>query len=534
MEKENKENIGLRPIIVNYLRHWKLILCSGIIGLVLAIVYLLVYPRTYEIMARIQIQENQDMLGSGSIGLGDAAGIMKSFGLGAMGNVGTIVIDDEIVTLYSSRLMSRVVVALGLYAEYTHNPTFWYKMYGEEPAKVTCDSATLAGLDETVKFGISVSKEGKIKIKSKTDSEKNQFHFDTFPAIVTLKQGRFVFDRRDNVAATQTTFSLNVEVSPPSWIAENMAKDMQIEDYSTTSNFIELTCFDYKKQRSKDVLNTLLDMYNEEAYAYKKKLGDASLDFLNGRIDSITTVLSEVERNIELYKTDNKLTDVQYDIQYYAEYMKELQIKLIEAETQSNLIRLMDQFVKDTANKYKLMPSLLASSEAENSPLFLYNQALLERERAIKNSSEDNPMVKSLTLQVDRLREGVHQMIGNAQQSIIETKNNLSDREKKLLGRMGSVPAQERVYFDYKRQQEISQGLYLILLQKREEIILSISRKSEKAKIVDPAFVKSKPIAPRKLYAAIGVCVFTLLLSVGWLFCKDQYLALKEAFQKID
>jgi len=525
-----KENIGLRPIIVNYLRHWKLILWTGITAIILAVLYLIFYPKTFETMARIQIQEDRDLMSSGSIGLGEAAGLMKSFGLGGMSGVSSINIDDEIVTLYSSKLMSSMVTQLGLYAAYTRYPIFWYEMYGQEPVKVVCDSTTLANLDEDVKFSIAIT-DGKATVKSKTKREKKQFRFDAFPATVELKQGHFTFYRTDT-ETDRNNIKLNIKVSPPTWIAEKLADEIFIEDYSTTANFIELTYHDYEKQRSKDILNTLLTLYNSEAYAYKKLLSDASMDFLNSRIDSITYELNEVEKKIEIYKTANKLTDVQYDIQYYAEFMKELQIKIIEADMQANLIKLMDDFVKNPDNKYNIVPSLLSSAEAEGSPLFLYNQALLERERAIRNSSEDNPIVKSLTLQVDRLRDGVYKMIENAQQSIVETKRNLADREKDLLGKMGSVPSQERVYVDYKRQQEIFQGLYLILLQKREDIALSISQKIDKAKIVDPAFIKKKPVAPRKLYAAIGIIVFTLIVSIGWLFCKEQYIALKEEFKK--
>ena len=143
-------------------------------------------------------------------------------------------------------------------------------------------------------------------------------------------------------------------------------------------------------------------------------------------------------------------------------------------------------------------------------------------------------MVASLTTQVDRLRETVFQSINNAQQSMQLTRRALEKQERELLDRMGSVPVQERIYVDYKRQQEILQGVYLILLQKREEIGLALGQKTDRAKIVDTAFVKAKPVAPRKVFALAGFFVLTLVLSIGWIVCRDQYRLLRKEMKRTD
>lgn len=530
MEIKDKEDVGLKPIIVNYLRHWKLILGAGLFSLILGILYLVLYPKTYETMARVQIQEEQSMLSSGSLALGEAAGLMKSFGLGGLGSGSGISIDNEISVFYSNQLLREMVKKLHLYVEYT--PTFrtWYKMYGEEPVTLSCDSVTIANLDESITFKVSASDNGKIKIQSKTEDEKRNFQFEGFPAVVELKQGRFVFNRKNN---EQKSFSVKVNVSPPGWVAENLADEINIEDYSKSADIIEFVLDDHQKERAKDILNTLIEVYNKNAFEYKQELANSSEIFLASRIDNVIEELNHVEGQIEKYKTANNITDVLYDIQYGAEYMKELNIKIIELEAQGSMIDLMDEFVKKPENKYKLVPSLLAiSQDSEGSPIVLYNQLLLERERAIKNSSEDNPLVESLTLQVDRLRESVFQMIENARLSMDQSRKSLADKEKALLTKMGNVPEYERVYVDYRRQQEILQGMYLILLQKREEVALSVGQNTDKAKVIDAAFVMKKPIGPRKLFAAIGVIFLTLLISISYLFLKDTYKSLRDEFKR--
>ena len=533
---DDREAVGLRPIIAGYLRQRTVILVSAIISLVAAIIYLLVYPKTYEVMARIQIQDDASMMASGGIGLGDAAGVMKTFGLGGLSSGSGVSIDDEISTLRSNSLMRKMVTRLGLYAEYRH-PLSFIKLYGEEPVHVICDSTTLDALDDKVEFHLTATDRDEVTIKAKADGKKETFHFDGFPAEVKLHGKTFRFERvKQRAGASNGNVKLDITVYPPRWVAEKAADDFLIEDYSKSANIIELSCTDYERRRAKDMLNILIDYYNQEAYDYKKSQSDVSLVFLNERIAHVMDELEKVERNIERYKAANKITDVEYDIQYYAEYMRDLKGRMIEAETQANMIALMDAFVKNPANRYKLVPSLLTSgaAETEGSAIFLYNQALLEREKAIRNSNEQNPMVASLTTQVDRLRETVFQSINNAQQSMQLTRRSLEKQERELLDRMGSIPVQERVYVDYKRQQEILQGVYLILLQKREEIGLALGQKTDRAKIVDTAFVKAKPVAPRKVFALAGFFVLTLVLSIGWIVCRDQYRLLRKEMKRTD
>ena len=134
--------------------------------------------------------------------------------------------------------------------------------------------------------------------------------------------------------------------------------------------------------------------------------------------------------------------------------------------------------------------------------------------------------------QVEKLRSGVFVMIGNARKNTDKTLEGLERKEKQLLSKMKTIPEKEREYLIYRRDQEIFQGLYLMLLQKREETILSLGKKSERALIIEPAYALKKALGPRKLYAAIGILILTLVIPVGYLFAKDLFVSLKEEYKR--
>lgn len=529
MEVKDNETLDLRTLFIQYLLHWKLILGTGIFSLIVAVLYLALYPKTYEATAQILLQDDKDNLSSGNFGLGDAAGLMKSFGINSASG-SSVVLDDELVILTSNQLVREMVIKLGIYVDYSEPYSFGYRLYGTEPLKVSVDSAALANFVRTVKMDINRRSDGSVHIDAKCKysmfrTVKKSFDLPSLPNSIEFEGTKFNIDYAPYYTDRNSAFELLVDVNSPVGVAETLVEDFQIEDYSKSSNILQMTCQDYEVQRAKDMFSTLIDCYNAQAENYKKSLSEKSLSFINDRINNTLSELEKIEAAIEAYKTKNKMTIVEYDVQMYAAAMQELQTKLIELEAQKHLIDLMEKFVRDPENKYKLVPTLYTPSTdgsegSSGGSLASYNQILVERERVINNSSVDNPMVASLTVQADRMRESVFKMIENTRKSLDLTRADLKEKENLLLSKMNNIPQQERVYVDLTRQQEIYQGVYLVLLQKREEIVMNVAQGKERARIVDAPYIKSGSVAPRKLYAAIGVILFTFVFSVGWLSIK--------------
>ena len=109
---------------------------------------------------------------------------------------------------------------------------------------------------------------------------------------------------------------------------------------------------------------------------------------------------------------------------------------------------------------------------------------------------------------------------------------DLQKKENEIMHKMSDVPVYEREYLDLKRQQEILQGVYLVLLQKKEEIALSLGSDRNRGFETDPAYIKKAPVAPRKLFAAISIFVFTLITPIAYMFIKKQVGELIAEYKK--
>lgn len=527
----DNETINLKSILIGYLQHWRLFLGAFIAALIPAVLYLVYYPTTYEIMARFKIQDDTSM-SSGNGALGDAAGLMKSFGLSGANNAG-IVIDDELAVLKSHFLWYEVVAKLGLNAEYVEPLTWEYKQYLNTPYLMIADSSTLESQDATIEFSVKEDNTGKIRLEGKTKSKKQSYEFSSLPAVINFGDNRFVLSYGAGYEPGKRR-KFYITMRPAGFVGDDLAQNIEMETYSDNSNVIECTLKEYEKKRGVDILNTLMLVYNNRADSIKNKEIKTTLQFLNERINKVITDLADAEQSIEIYKKNNQMTDLTADVEFYVDKMKDIQTKIVEIEAQKHAIKFMEDFVKNPANKYNLVPVLMNVQVGEKGGFITtYNELLIERQRMLQNSKLDNPLFTVMDKQLDQMRKSVALTIENAQGSLNLTLDDLRSKEKVILNRMGNVPTQEREFLNYKRNQEIFQGVYLILIQKREEALLKLNKGMDRALIVDDAFVKSVPVAPRKLYAAIFIFLMTIVIPVVYLFCKEQLIELKNEYDKM-
>ena len=72
MKEEIKDNetVDLRGLFISYLTHWKLIGGCALSSLIVAILYIVLWPKTVEVTAQVLLQDDKETISTGSYGLG--------------------------------------------------------------------------------------------------------------------------------------------------------------------------------------------------------------------------------------------------------------------------------------------------------------------------------------------------------------------------------------------------------------------------------------------------------------------------------
>src|SRR5690606_9988372 len=224
----------------------------------------------------------------------------------------------------------------------------------------------------------------------------------------------------------------------------------------------------------------------------------------------------------EKFKVGNKLTDIQSEAGIFLETGAQNEQQLIQLGTQLNTVNYMSSYLEDQDN-FELLPSNVGLSDQNVAAVSSkYNELVLERQRLLKVSGENNPVVIQLDQQLNGLKSTMLQNLRNLESTLNIQSRNLRAREQLINARISSVPGQERKNRDIQRQQDIKEAIYLYLLQKREESAISMAATSPNSKVIEPAYSSYNPISSgTKVYFA--ALMLGLIIPFGVIYGKELF-----------
>ena len=220
--------------------------------------------------------------------------------------------------------------------------------------------------------------------------------------------------------------------------------------------------------------------------------------FINERLEKIDKELGTTESSLESYKRRNSVTKLEADAAQSLQLSAQFSARLADVNTQLQLLDYLRQYVDNPDNRYKIIPANIGMNDQASTQLITsYNSAVQERNRLMRSASEQSPQVQTLTTALDELEVSIRQAFAQARHSAELQRSSIQGQYAKYQGRIGSTPEQERVLNQIGRQQEVRSGLYLLLLQKREENSISLAATADKGKLI-AAPLNMGQVSPRK------------------------------------
>ncbi|PVY38682.1 GumC family protein [Pontibacter virosus] len=485
LKSEQPEPKDIKEILGKYLRYWYLFLFGGVLGIGGAYFYCLYYTiPQYSISSTILLKGNQEESDGG--GFGDFS-IMRTSNN----------INNEIEVLYALSLMQRVVRELDLSTSYWVEGTAKsMEIYGKDvPIKVIVSQFDSSSFGKSI--FIHLTPEGGF-ILEEGEGERAKLRFGQQ---VKRPYGIFTVVVATGVATSEVPVGQKIQVvfHDLKKVAQHYNWSMVINPKREDTNVLRISLSDPVPEKGKNIINKLVEVYNKEAIEYKNLQASSTIEFLDERLKYLTTELSDVEKDVEKYKRDNKLTDVNTQASQYMEQASGYNSKLSDWAIQIEILESIEDYLNSSNNQYKMVPSTLTIQDPTLTGLIAkFNELQLERERLLKNAFPDNPLVQNVTEQLNDLRGNITENLRNIKKSLIITSNNLRASSGQFESKISKVPSMERELLEINRQQAIKQNLYLYLLQKREESALSLAANISNSRIIDPAIATDNPISPDK------------------------------------
>lgn len=513
-QQQQEEEINLVELAKVLLRYWMWYGVAIVVALCLGVLYILSTPKQYERSASVLIKDNTDQ------GTKSVTNALANFGdFASMGVGGSV--DNELLIFKSNTLLTEVVQRLKLNVTYkTRQMLRKVDLYGKTPFEVKL---------------LDVSPEQQVELKAQLTADGNsvvvrEVRTWTGGEEIALKGWKAALNdtittELGQVVIAPTNFLGNEEVKFNELTVRHnglkntvlgYAAGLQIVLADKKATIINISLKDESRQRAEDLINTLIDVYNEEAVNDKNLMAMSSSDFINERLIIIEQELSGVDSEIEKFKKTERLTDIKSEADAYVKETSLFKEKNLSLENQLNLAQYIKDYLTDPANRGKLIPANTGVNDANTeSVIGEYNTMLLKRDRLLKNSSEKNPVVLDLNNALFAMEQNIVRVIDNLIAGLRLQIGNLKARELQIERRIEAVPSQQKYVLSVARQQKIKEELYLFLLNKREENALKQAITQSNARVVDSARGSDIPVAPRTMVVLAGCVMLGLILPTG-------------------
>ena len=523
-EVAEKSFFNFQKLITTYLLNWKWFVLSLIICLGIAAIKLRYTTPIYQSHAKLLVKAEDNSNGRGR-------GIQGMTNLGIMSNSAGL--DNEIEILRSRTLAADAIRDLKLYVTYTAEGRLKdVDMYRSQPISVDLDSAHLERLNAPINLTIE-RKDNKYVVtgtyyvsvsdEHSTGPYSIEKSFNSLPATIGTRAGII------SLNASGGSFSngslMRVTINSPKNISGSYAGRLSVANANKSSSILNLAISDAIPRRASDYLRQLVICYNRQANDDKNMIALRTEEFINSRLEKISGELGTTEGALESYKKSQGMTTLGASAGAAFGNTDAAEKELADASTQLALLDELSSIMNQSGNKYQLLPADVGLSDGMTASLInRYNEIALERTRMLRSSSESNPSVVPLTSQLDDLSNSIRRSMTQNRRNLEIKRNALSSQYSKYAGRVAATPEQERILNQIGRQQDVKSGLYLMLLQKREENSISLAATADKGRLIDPPLPGGK-ISPKSasillvggiLGLAIPALIFFLLQLIRY------------------
>ena len=521
LEKKDANSLSGKDIFFTILRnlHW-LILCALVCAL-FAYYRSDRVDRIYESHAKIRLNSvTRNRLENGASMLENITDRRIAITMNA--------INDEIIVLRSETPMLEVAKRLDLGTSYYCQTKLVKRvkdLYGESPINVKM--LDLSDNESAVAV-ITISKDSSLVVQI-GDFEPVKGHLGDS---VSTSLGRISVQPTWALRELYFDNPITVKHQSLASVAENYRYKVDVSRNSASDGIINLSLHDTSPLRAADILNEMISVYNENTIEEKKEIIRQTSDYINERISQLDRDLGAQESQIASFKRENQILNLNDYGKSYLNQSIESQEEIERLNSQvSHAQYLLSLTASNTENK--LFPVTVDINDDHiKGTIQRFNELVLKLDKYKESGTTNNPVVRDMNLELSTLKSNLTQLltayIGSIQQRI----GGVQALSQIAADKIRQVPGGQLYIDNISRVQGIKEQLYLTLLGRREEMLISQPSLTGNAKVIDKARVNPAPISPNTkrnvllglligLFIPVAIFFFRRLLDTKVRYRKD-------------
>ncbi|MBL0358097.1 MAG: polysaccharide biosynthesis tyrosine autokinase [Chitinophagaceae bacterium] len=488
-----KEENQLSQMMAGYISYWPLFLICLALSIAGAYVYIRYAIPKYEAVATILIKDEK-------------RGVDVSKTEQAIDPLGTTkIIENEVEVLQSQVLLDSVAVKLHLYAPISQEGKLRIQSaYTNSPVIVEAKYPNKLKKYEKIPFRYD-SGTSKIILNNKFSGPLNEWLKTPYGELM------FLYNPRFNGNTGSKPFFLDLHKAKS--IGGSLLSGLKIES-NKLSSVLDLTYKDEVPERAEDILNTLIDYYNKSAISEKNNLVKNTLASIESRLVVVSKNLDSIQKKVKEFKANNQAVDLGSQSQNFMSRIGASDAEMREASTQLAALNDLKKAVSSGENVGILPTPAGISDPGLTQQMTSLNNAQLELERLKRTVGEGNPLLGGIRDQINKMKPNVLNNIETQIKNMKLVQNSYSSASGQYNSLLTGIPEKERQLLEISRDQNIQNGIYQFLLQKREESELSYASANSDSKVINYAKSSGSAVSPKTNMIYFAAMLLGLMLPI--------------------
>ena len=438
-------DLDLKSLSYRFLYNWYWFVLCGIIAIAGAWTHLHYTPTIYKIEGTLLIRE------------GEKSGLSQEVLIEELGYKESTNLNNELQILKSRSMMRKVIDALGMnIAYFVEGRVLTTESYRDKPVVINYVDPIEKAYGQALNI-LQLDSSHFYLIRAPEDTVRQAYNvpFQINEAFYSLKH-QFKVD-----------YPIQIQFRHPEGIAQQYANNLAVRVINR-SDVLQLGLQDLVPDKAIDVINKLVEIYNQDIVSDKKKVANNTLTFIDERLKYLTQELFEVEKRVENIKRGGDLP-----VDFAGEATRRLLDKISSADEMVAELTLKEELLIDLRNRLltaELKDNFISISSdlggpTINSFVTKFNEIVSERKNMLISVSPTNPTITLLDEQLAEFKLKVIEGINIAQQEIINRKEFVQGQIDPIVEQLNQIPKNERRLLEVMRQQQIKESLFLFLLQ---------------------------------------------------------------------
>jgi len=511
-ERSDRESTSLAELFNTVLFHRKWFILSVLICGLIGFLYVRSTPKTFQRTATVLVKDERKGGGlrSESAAFQDIFYSMRSS------------VDNEIGVFKSKRLMYDVAKQLRLDVSYKIRDGLRDReLYSSTP--IIVDFPDIDPL-QTLSMTATLLENREVELKDLVCGKEEDSEVRVLQSGDTLQTpvGEMVVTVAPLIEQDYIGKPVQITKRSLKAVANTYNARLVVDVANKQSSIINLTLKDENIKRAEDVLNTLIEVYKNDAIEDKNQVLVNTANFIRERLIIIESELSDVDSKIEQYKRDHQLTDITSESALYLQSTGRLDTEALSMENQLDMAEYMKEYLQDNSKLTDPIPASIGIADSGiQTQIAEYNSVLAQRNKLLANSSLNNPLVREMDNTLAATRFSISKAVDNLIAGLKIQIENMRQKEMLTRGKISTVPMQHKYITSIERQQKIKEELYLYLLNKKEENELQSTIIESNCRILDPADGANLPVSPRKMVVVLISLLAGLFIPALWLYIRS-------------